>query len=399
MNSKAKFYPTAFVLYLNYFVQGIATGVLGQQIIKEALVKQWNGDIVKDIGLVASVIAAAGLGRLIVLPFAGPISDKLGRKLCVVVGALLYGVSMIMIAKSPVMWVAYIGSLISGSANSFLDCGVIPCCVEILEPRTGLATILTKFFISGGQKVLPMILGFAAASTMGLTSVILFTGVAFLVVAVIILLAPVPKAEKTDTVQPGLLQQLKNTKFTIESWGLILIGFTCTATFQLWLYCSQTYAKTVVGMAETTSMQSQYATGTIIAIIVTALVTMKVKPVRILFVYPLVSTITLIAVYVAKTPEMCNIGSLLMGFFAAGGVLQMATATVNDLFPKIKGTITAIIMIASSISMYTVMTAAGKMAPESVLIMNTVIAGIGTVIALFVNIRYKNLLEKVEVSE
>ena len=27
MNSKAKYYPTAFVLYLNYFVQGIATGV------------------------------------------------------------------------------------------------------------------------------------------------------------------------------------------------------------------------------------------------------------------------------------------------------------------------------------------------------------------------------------
>ena len=32
MNSKAKYYPTAFVLYLNYFVQGIATGVLGQQL-------------------------------------------------------------------------------------------------------------------------------------------------------------------------------------------------------------------------------------------------------------------------------------------------------------------------------------------------------------------------------
>ena len=120
-----------FVLYLNYFVQGIATGVLGQQIMKEALVTQWGGDIVKDIGLVATVVAAAGLGRLIILPFAGPLSDKLGRKICVALGALLYAVSMFMIAKSPTMMVAYIGSLISGSANSFLDCGVIPCCVEI----------------------------------------------------------------------------------------------------------------------------------------------------------------------------------------------------------------------------------------------------------------------------
>ena len=149
-------------------------------------------------------------------------------------------------------------------------------------------------------------------------------------------------------------------------------------------------------MTDTTTMQSYYASGTILAIIVTAIITMKIKPIRILFIYPLISCITVFAVYFAKTPEMCNIGAGLMGFFAAGGVLQMATATVNDLFPKIKGTITAIIMIASSISMYTVMTAAGKMSPESVLLMNGIIAGIGTLIALFVNIRYKNLLENVE---
>ena len=49
MNSKAKYYPTAFVLYLNYFVQGISTGVLGQQVVKEALIQQWGGDVLTDI--------------------------------------------------------------------------------------------------------------------------------------------------------------------------------------------------------------------------------------------------------------------------------------------------------------------------------------------------------------
>ena len=396
MNSKAKYYPTAFVLYLNYFVQGISTGVLGQQVVKEALVQQWGGDVLTDIGLVATVIAAAGLGRLIILPFAGPISDKLGRKLCVGLGSLLYAVSMILIAKSPTMMVAYVGSFISGSANSFLDCGVIPCCVEILEPRTSLATILTKFFISGGQFLLPAILGYAVSSHFGLTNVIFYTGIAFLIVGIFIFIAPVPKAEKSAETQPGLIQQLKEIKFTIESWGLIAIGFTCTATFQLWLYCAQTFGARVCGMQDTTIMQSYYATGTIAAIIITALITLKVKPVRILFVYPLVSTITVFVVYFTKSAQMCIYGSALMGFFAAGGVLQMATATVNDLFPKIKGTITAIIMIASSISMYTVMTAAGKMSPEAVLLMNGFIALVGTCIALFVNVRYKNLLANVK---
>ena len=395
MDSKTKYYPTAFILSMNYFFQGIASGVLGQQVIKESLVTQWGLDVVQDIGLVAKVVAAAGLGRLIVLPFAGVISDKLGRKICTVIGELLYVVALVMIAKSPSMIVAYIGSLISGCANSFLDCGVIPCCAEILYPHIVISAISTKFFISIGQKLLPIALGFMVGTSFDLTNVIFFTGIAFLAAAVLVILAPLPKEEKKNIEEKHatMRQQLKQTKFTIESWGLIAIGFTCTATFQLWLYCAQTYGAQVCGMTDTTIMQSNYATGTIAAIIVTAILTLKVKPVRILFIYPLVSTITVFAVYFSKSAEMCNIGSYLMGFFAAGGVLQMATATVNDLFPKIKGTITAIIMIASSISMYTVMTAAGSMSPEAVLLMNGIIAVVGTLIALFVNIRYKNLLE------
>lgn len=38
----------------------------------------------------------------------------------------------------------------------------------------------------------------------------------------------------------------------------------------------------------------------------------------------------------------------------------MATAVVNDLFPKIKGTITSLVMIASSLCNYTILTAAAK---------------------------------------
>ena len=69
MNNKSKFYPSAFVLYLNYFIHGIGCSVLGQAVIKESLVTQWG---LSDVGLVTMVAAALGLGRLIALPFAGP---------------------------------------------------------------------------------------------------------------------------------------------------------------------------------------------------------------------------------------------------------------------------------------------------------------------------------------
>jgi MFS family permease len=404
--SKAKYYPTAFVMYLTYFIHGIGAAVLGQQAIKEVLVSQWGySDIAANIGVVTMVSAALGLGRLITLPFAGPMSDKLGRKICTLIGTICYAGFFLGLAFSPSMGVAYAAAILGGVANSFLDCGVIPEEVEIMAPRTGLATMGTKLFIAGGQKVLPMLVGFIVG-TVGLESshthtVLYGLAIAVVAVGVVSFLLPSISADNASTAaksgkKSSLIEDIKSAKWSIESFALIIIGFTCTATFQLWLNCAQTFAKDVVGVADPSGMQSLYANGTIFAIILTAIFTMKIKSVRFLFIYPAVSLVALLLVNMMRTESMCNIGAFLLGFFAAGGVLQLATATVNDLFPKFKGTITSIIMIASSISNYTILSAAGKMSAPSVMMMNIVITAIGVVLALFVNVRYGTLLKKAE---
>ena len=169
------------------------------------LASQWG---LKDVMAVTSIAAALGLGRLISLPFAGPLSDKLGRRLSVIIGCASYVIFLVGIAFSPNTTIAYIAAVLDGIANSFLD----------------------------------------------------------------------------------------------------------TAT------------------------------------------------------YPA----------------------------AAGGVLQMATAVVNNLFPKIKGTITSLVMIASSLCNYTILTAAAKMTSTNVIVMNIVITAIGVLLALFVNLRYDVLLKNTE---
>jgi hypothetical protein len=63
------------------------------------------------------------------------------------------------------------------------------------------------------------------------------------------------------------------------------------------------------------------------------------------------------------------------------------------LFPKIKGTVTALVMIASSLCNYTILTAASKMQPSQVMIMNIVLTAIGVVLGLFVNLRYTKMVE------
>ena len=145
MNQKKNYYISAFILYLNYFIHGIGCSVLGQVAVKETLVSQWG---ISDIGKVTMVAAALGLGRLIALPFAGPLSDKLGRRIASLIGILSYIIFFLGLAMSPNMTVAYIAAILGGIANSFLDTGVIPACVEILEPRSSMATMLTKFSMS-----------------------------------------------------------------------------------------------------------------------------------------------------------------------------------------------------------------------------------------------------------
>ena len=397
--SKAKFIPTSIVLYLTYFIHGIGAAILGQQAIKEVLVTQWGySDVAASIGVVTTVSAALGLGRLIALPFAGPLSDKLGRKIAVLLGTITYAIFFMGLAFSPSMGVAYAAAICGGIANSFLDCGVIPAEVEILAPRTGLATMGTKLFIAGGQKVLPMLVGFIIATAgmeAGHTKTVLSALAIFIVaVGIISMILPMPVEEKKAETgkKSSLLEDIKSAKWSIESIALIVIGFTCTATFQLWLNCAQTFASEVVGVADPSGMQSLYANGTILAIILTAIFTMRIKSVRFLLLYPAVSLVALVLVYTTKTAQMCNIGAFLLGFFAAGGVLQLATATVNDLFPKFKGTITSIIMIASSLSNYTILSAAGQMSASNVMVMNIVITIIGVALALFVNLRYGTLL-------
>ena len=79
------------------------------------------------------------------------------------------------------------------------------------------------------------------------------------------------------------------------------------------------------------------------------------KQVRFLVIYPVISVAILVLVYLVKTPMICFVGAFVIGYAAAGGVLQMAAATVNDLFPNIKGIITSLVMIASSLCNYTIL--------------------------------------------
>ena len=273
--------------------------------------------------------------------------------------------------------------------------------MQDMNAAPGVATMGIKFFIAIAQMLLPFVLGVAVTSTAaGLTSynpLFYGCGIAYIVLFVLVFLFPLPDADqKASGKKEGLIDSLKHTHFSFESIAMILIGFTCTGTFQLWLNCAQNFAKENVGWADPSIMQTYYSAGTMLALIVTAFLTRKIKDVRFIVVYPAICLVTMIAVLMGQSKPLMIAGAFIIGWAGAGGLLQIATSVCNMLFPKIKGTVTALVMIASSLCNYTILTAASKMQPSGVMTMNIVLTAVGVALGLFVNIRYKKMVELAE---
>lgn len=394
-----KYLPSALILYLNYFIHGVGCSILGQAVIKEALAAAWGIEAMA----ITAISAALGLGRLIALPFAGPLSDKLGRRISTAIGSCSYAIYLIGLAlafnagTNGGYTIAYICAIVGGIANSFLDTGIYPAVAEIIYKAPGVATMGIKFFIAIAQMILPFVLGVAVTTTAsGLTSynpLFYVCGIIYIVLFVLVLLFPLPDGDaKAEGKKEGLIDSLKHTHFSLESIAMILIGFTCTGTFQLWLNCAQNFAKENVGWADPSIMQTAYSVGTFLALIVTAFLTRKIKDVRFIVIYPVICLGTLIVVLLGQSQTLMIVGAFLIGWAGAGGLLQIATSVCNMLFPKIKGTVTALVMIASSLCNYTILTAASKMTPSAVMTMNIVLTAIGVLLGAYVNIRYKKMV-------
>ncbi|EGP8454236.1 MFS transporter, partial [Listeria monocytogenes] len=389
MNAK-RFYPTAIALYFTYFIHGIGVSILGQY--KQDFAGVWGADKLSDgtfdVSMVIAVIAALGLGRLLTLPISGPFSDKFGRKPSALIGVGLYAVYFIGLAFAPNMYIAYAFAFVGGAANSFLDTAVTPSVLEIFTKNGAIANMFTKFSISIGQFVLPFAIGMVAAANMSFRTLFVITMALIVIDGLIIAFMPFPPMNNNVG---GEKAKPEKMKFNATSWAIIGIGFTCTSTFQLWLNCNQELGK-LYGMADPSKIQSFYSLGTMCAILITAVLVKKfILPVRILILYPAIATLMLLIIYIVQTPTICLIGGFVIGYAAAGGVLQLAVSTANEFFPTNKGKITSIVMISSSLANYIVLNVAsyitkagGIEGPKYVLLFNVAITVIGILLAIFV---------------
>lgn len=389
-----RYYPTALALYITYFVLGIAATIMGQY--KQSFAALWGAEKLADgsydVSSVVAVIAAIGLGRLVAFPVAGPLSDRLGRRLSGLIGCGLYAVFFLGITFAPNLYIGYALAVISGMANSFLDTSITPSCMEIFKEKGTIANIFTKLSISIAQFLLPFAIGFVAARELPFRTIFLATAVIILVDGAFLAFLPFPPFERVVKGQG----KRETMRFTPAAIVLICLGFTTSTTFMLWMNCNQELGR-LYGLTDPSKIQSFYSVGIVLALFVSAaLLKRKVEPAKILVAYPTVAFLTLAVIYFVRQPAMCLAGGFLLGFFAAGGVLQLVTAVANEMFPKNRGVITSIVMISSSLANYIVISVAGVLTrvggangPRLVVLFNMAVTLLGIVLALCLNVCQK----------
>lgn len=259
-----KYYPTALALYITYFVLGVAATIMGQY--KQNFAALWGASTLADgsydVSGVVAVIAAIGLGRLVAFPVAGPLSDRLGRRLSALIGCGLYAIFLLGITFAPNLYVGYALAVVSGMANSFLDTSITPSCMEIFKAKGTIANIFTKLSISIAQFLLPFAIGFVAAHALPFRTIFIATAIIIIADGILLAFLPFPPFEKVG-------QKKEKMHFTPAAIVLVCLGFTTSTTFMLWMNCHQELG-TLYGLADPSKIQSFYSVGIVVALFVSA---------------------------------------------------------------------------------------------------------------------------------
>ena len=396
MEQTRSYRPLCLSLYLNYFVHGIGVLILAQNM--DALAARWG-----SLADVMSVIGMLGIGRLIVLFVSGKLSDKYGRKPFVLLGMITYIAFFLGILVSPTTAVACVFGILAGIANSFLDAGTYPALIESYPESASTVTVLLKAFISAGQFLLPLFIGV-------LVMMNAWYGWSFIVAAVILALNfvimlkmgfpamnRVGNSDKNDVSEAPV--EAPKSKWYLEGICFVLYGYISQATFYLISQWLTKYGVAVAQMPDLAarSLMSYYSIGSLACVFFTAFITKKgVRPITLLVVYTLISTLAIGGLYYYPSASLAPILSAVVGFSAAGGVMQLGLVMMTEMFPKGKGTMTGIFYTTGSIASFTIPVVTGYMADSginSIMGLDAAIALAGFIVACIIYVRYNSVMK------
>lgn len=361
---------------------------------------------------VTLVISGIGLGRVLILYFAGYFSDKFGRKKTVQLGIISYLIFFIGILISQNYLQGLFFALFAGFSNAFLDTSTYPTLMEAYpnEKDNSSLSVLNKAFISLGQFILPLLTRFMLNH--GIYYGLVFIGCALGLFLNLLYISRLgfPERESVVEKESETLKEEANVKgkqplFKVEGLALLIFSFTCVSTFNIFILWVPTFAESLNLMNHSNSLVlvSAYSIGSFASVFLTSLIVKRgVAPTLLLVWCTLVSLFLLIGMTLFPSVPMFLIGSIGIGVFAAGGIWQLGLAVLLELFSKGKGRITSYYSIATSVSVMVIPYITGQLEKINVSLifgLNIALTAIGVVAAMIIRYRYKKVMNEWQTSD
>ncbi|MDO5139375.1 MAG: MFS transporter [Oscillospiraceae bacterium] len=337
-------------VYFAYLTHGIQAIVISQN--KAVFQEQWG----VDAGGISSVIAWTGLGKFVSVWICGELSDRIGRKIMIVLGAAMYILFFVLLLTTHSSAVASFAAFMAGVATSFFDGACYAVAQESWIKAPGTAVILIKGVISVSGTIYPLWVASMSASG-NWKPLIILPIVMSIVVLAVALFAPYSydeelkdlKERKASDANATLIDEdTERGKARIKSpipfaviCGCALYGFIAMAT----MYSAQQYLKafgmTVLGQDEmwAAGLNSIYTIGSFAAVVIWGvfMAALRWRTLKILLIDLTGSVIAYALVVLLRSPVMVQIGAFAIGFFAAGGALQCGVALMQEFHPGPKG--------------------------------------------------------------
>lgn len=393
---KNKYVPTSFGMYLNYMIVGMSIIILPQNM--DVLAKQWH----TNLAGVSIVISAVGLGRVFVSLVSGILSDKLGRRLFILLGTVLFIGFFLGTLLSRSLIFALIFAICAGIGGAFMDAGTYPALMEMFPKHQSAANVTLKAFVSIGEFALPLVISMLVLQH-------LWYGWSFVLCLVILVITlttlfrfghfPVKTAstERKTAVQTTDLKPKTHLKL-IDGVLFTIFAYAIDAVILLVSIWLTKYGQDVIGMTDTgaRALVSYYSVGSIVCVLLTIWLSHKgVKDIQFLISYMSIAFVSLLLLYLFPTPILSTVLAFVVGFSSAGGVMQIGLTVMASFSPGNKGVVTGIFTTATSIAGFTANLIAGALTSNiaNVMLLNVIFAFISFIAAILITMRYHRLFD------
>ncbi|EAT3492176.1 MFS transporter [Salmonella enterica] len=379
---------TVICIYFSYFLHGMSVITLAQNMT--SLAQKFS----TDSAGIAYLISGIGLGRLVSILFFGVLSDKFGRRAIILLGAVLYMLFFFGIPASPNLMIAFILAVCVGVANSALDTGGYPALMECFPKASGSAVILVKAMVSFGQMIYPLIVSALLVNHIWYGYAVVIPGILFVLITLMLLKSRFPSQLVDASIAKELPQMNSTPLVWLEGVASVLFGVAAFSTFYVIVVWMPKYAMAFAGMAESDALKtiSYYSMGSLVCVFIfAALLKKMVRPIWANVFNAGLATLTAAAIYLYPSPLICNAGAFVIGFSAAGGILQLGVSVMSEFFPKSKAKVTSIYMMMGGVANFLIPLITGYLSTiglQYIILLDFAFALLTFITAIIVFIRY-----------